>query len=159
MNYPNAVDKPCQEERNELYDLLDNNLRIRGTKFSFHVSQAVWTPDEKQIKKWTFGSFPRKPSLYRWTEHQYQAYGPFDKWLGTVETCKTNVKCCENPSGIGNIIMRDFPTPRFGSAVVNKNFQFATGKQRTCEDKQIAEAKAEAERQKKAAEKEAKVRN
>ena len=34
--------------------------------------------------------------------------------------------------------MRDFPTPDFGSAVVNKNFLFATGNQRKCEDEQLA---------------------
>ena len=105
---------------------------------AFHVSQAIWTPDNEEIEKWTLKSSPLRPSLYCWTELQYQANGPFDKWLKTVETCRTNVKCCENPRGIGNIIIRDFPTPDFGSAVVNKNFQSATGNQRECEDKQFA---------------------
>ena len=105
----------------------------RGTKLAFHVSQAVWTPTEEVIKKWT----PARPSLYHWTADQYKPNGPFDQWLKTVETCKTNVKCCENPRGIGNIIIRDFPTPDFGAAVVNKNFQVATGDQRKCEDEQL----------------------
>ena len=97
------------------------------------------------MKKHRFTIHPRK-SLYHWTEDQYKPGGPFDQWLKTVETCRTNVKCCENPSGIGNIIMRDFPTPAFGAAVVQKNFQVALGKQRVCEDKQIKEAQEEAER-------------
>ena len=117
-------------------------MATRGTKFAFHVSPAIWTPDEegKVIKKWTLESSPAKPSLYRWTEDQYKENGPFDKWLKTVETCRTNVKCCENPRGIGNIIMRDFPTPDFGNAVVNKNFLFATGDQRDCEEAQAVAA-------------------
>ena len=49
-------------------------------------------------------------------------------WLKTVETCKTDLKCCENPGGVGNIILRDFPTTKFGSQVVNKNFQYAIEK-------------------------------
>ena len=114
----------------------------RGTKLAFHVSQAVWTPNKEVIEKWTLNSSPAKPSLYRWTELQYQPNGPFDKWLKTVETCRSNyessqyanVKCCENPSGIGNIIIRDFPTPEFGSAVINKNFIPVSGDQRECED-------------------------
>ena len=112
-------------------------MRTRGTKFAFHVSQAIWTPD---LEEWKLNSSPPSPSLYNWTEFQYQAYGPFDKWLKTVETCRTNVKCCENPRGIGNIIMRDFPTPDFGNAVVNKNFLFATGDQRDCEEAQAVAA-------------------
>ena len=116
-------------------------MKTRGTKFAFHVSQAVWTPNEEVIEKWTLNSSPARPSLYRWTENQYQANGPFDNWLKTVETCRTSVKCCENPRGIGNIIIRDFPTPDFGSAVVNKNFLFATGNQRKCEDEQLLLAK------------------
>ena len=113
-------------------------MNTRGTKFAFHVSQAIWTPDQegKVIEKWTIKSSPPRPSLYRWTEDQYRANGPFDKWLKTVETCRSNVKCCENPRGIGNIIIRDFPTPEFGAAVVNKNFLLSTGDQSKCEYEQ-----------------------
>ena len=127
---------PDHFERNGLYDKLDENLKTRGTKLAFHVSQAVWTPD---LEKWKMISSPPRSSLYRWTELQYQANGPFDKWLKTVETCRTNVKCCENPRGIGNIVIRDFPTPDFGSIVVNKNFQYATRNQRKCEENLMCE--------------------
>ena len=108
-------------------------MRARGTKLAFHVSQAIWTPDEDVLAKWTLSSSPAKPSLYRWTELQYQPNGPFDKWLKTVETCRSTVKCCENPRGIANIIIRDFPTPEFGSAVIKKNFIPVSGDQRLCE--------------------------
>ena len=104
-------------------------MRRRGTKFAFHVSQAIWTPD---LEEWKLNSSPPSPSLYRWTELQYEPNGPFDQWLKTVETCKTDLKCCENPGGVGNIILRDFPTPEFGSQVVNKNFQYAIESQRRC---------------------------
>ena len=108
-------------------------MKTRGTKLAFHVSQAIWTPDENVLDKWTLNSSPAKPSLYRWTELQYQTNGPFYKWLKTFETCRSTVKCCENPSGIGNIIIRDFPTPEFGSAVISKNFKPVSGNQRVCE--------------------------
>ena len=39
--------------------------------------------------------------------------------------------------------MRDFPTPEFGNAVVNKNFQLATGNEAECEEKEIAKDIAE----------------
>ena len=110
-------------------------MRIRGTKFAFHVSQAIWTPD---LEEWKLNSSPPSPSLYDWTEVQYQPNGPFDRWLKTVETCNSSLKCCENPRGVGNIIMRDFPTPDFAAAVVNKNFQLAIGTQLECEKEQGA---------------------
>ena len=110
-------------------------MRTRGTKFAFHVSQAIWTPD---LEEWKLNSSPPSPSLYHWTEAQYQPNGEFDRWLKEVIVCNSNVKCCENPQDIGNIIMRDFPTPDFAAAVVNKNFQLAIGTQLECEKEQGA---------------------
>ena len=135
LNHSVTADEKCTTGLKELYLKLDDNLRSRGTKFAFHVSQAVFTPD---IDEWKLNNSPPNPSRYDWTEVQYQPNGPFDQWLKTVETCRTNVKCCENPRGIGNIILRDFPTPEFGAQVVNKNFQSAVGAQFECENEQGA---------------------
>ena len=166
-NYNKANDDPCKDERNGLYHLLDEELRNERwtdepiedprAREKFHVSQAIWTPDSegKVIVKWSLNFGNQKPNLYRWTETQYQNGGPFDEWLRTVNTCRSRLACCNStnmPAGYGNIIMRDFPTPEFGSEVVNKNFQWARGAELDCEkeervkDKIRKEAEAEAAR-------------
>ena len=138
-----ANDNPCSDKRNGLYDKLDANLKGRVYTQLFHVSQAIWTPDEKAIAKYTFLNVGnRKPSLYHWTADQYRSNGPFDKWLKTVETCRTRLTCC-SASNFGNIIMRDFPTPDFGLAVVNKNFQSARGDQFECNEREAAREERE----------------
>ena len=113
------------------------------------MSQAIWTPDGKAIAKHMGNILDPKPNLYRWTESQYTSGGPFDKWLRTVETCNTRIICC-GLSGLANIVIRDFPTPEFSSAVINKNFKMSPG-QFECEQNELAKEEAariaEAERQ------------
>ena len=168
-NYDKANDDPCKDERNGLYDLLDEELRNErwtgeGSEWvedprsreKFHVSQAIWTPDSggNVIVKWSLNFGNQKPNLYRWTESQYKNGGPFDEWLRTVNTCRTRLACCTKtimPAGYGNIIMRDFPTPEFGSEVVNKNFQSAHGAEFDCHNEELVKEKIRKEAEAEAA--------
>ena len=70
-------------------------------------------------------------------KEQYEAGGPFDKWLSTVKTCRSRLKCCP-ASGYGNVIVRDFVTRSFTASVINKNFMKPTGDELKCEEDEIA---------------------
>ena len=120
---------------------------------TYHVSQAVFKPDENVITVNTL-EIPRRPSLYHWTKPQYEEKGPFDNWLKKLNVCRTREKCCVSaeytPSNFANIIIRDFPTKTFISTVIAKNYkspQSAKGSEGECEEE---EYKKELEREEEA---------
>ena len=65
-------------------------------------------------------------------KEQYEAGGPFEKWLRTVKTCRSRIECCP-VAGYGNIIIRDFVDRPFILNVVNKNFASPSGDELQCE--------------------------
>ena len=123
----------------KLYPKIVAETKTRSKLSKFHVSQAVFTPDEAAIG--TNSLFLFRPSLFQWTERQYTEDGPFDKWLRDVKTCRTRTKCC-GPSGFSNIIIRDFPSRAYASNVVAKNYKSsstASGSEGQCERNAVAE--------------------
>ena len=130
-----------------MYQELSKSLNDRNDYSKFFVSQAVFTPDGNAILKNTLAPGPmRKPSLFYWTKRQYAIGGPFDKWMKTLQPCRSRLTCCENKTGLGNIVMRDFATRSFSSSLISKNFNWASGSELECEQKALAEEEAERQR-------------
>ena len=77
-------------------------------------------------------------------KEQYEAGGPFDKWLKTVKTCRSRTECCQPVAGYGNIIVRDFATRSFTSSVINKNFMNPSGDELKCEQYMIVKERVKA---------------
>ena len=130
-----------------MYQKLSKSLNDRSDYTEFFVSQAVFTPNGNAILKNTLAPGPmRKPSLFHWTEKQYEIGGPFDKWMKTLQPCRSRLTCCKNKTGLGNIVMRDFATRSFSSSLISKNFNWASGSELECEKQALAEEEAERQR-------------